>query len=68
VVGLRKGAWTYSYRAIYIGTSPSIYKGALSRCKVYRGLYIGTSSIFLDLALYIPLVSSFGIFITFTFY
>jgi len=32
VVRLRKGARTYSYayRAIYIGTSLSIYKGSLS--------------------------------------
>ena len=32
-----------------MGTSPSIYKGALSRYKVYRSLYMGTSLIFLDL-------------------
>jgi len=53
VVGLYKGARTYSYtyRAIYIGTSPSIYKGALSRCKVHRSLYIETSLMFLDLGL-----------------
>jgi len=37
VVRLREGARTYSYayRAIYMGTSPSIYKGGASRCKVY---------------------------------
>ena len=53
MVKLREGAWTYSYayRAVYIGTSLSIYKGALGRCKVYRGFYVGTSLIFLDLAL-----------------
>jgi len=63
-----KGAWTYSYRAIYIGTSLSIYKGALSHYKVYRGHYIGTSSMFLDLILYISFTSRFKIFITFTSY
>ena len=51
-----------------MGTSLSIYKGALSHCKVYRGLYIGISLIFLNLALYIPLVSSFSVFIIFTSY
>jgi len=37
VIGLRKGARTYgyAYRVIYVGTSLSIYKGALSCCKVY---------------------------------
>ena len=51
MVGLYKGAWTYSYtyRAVYIGTSLSIYKGALSRYKVYKSLYVGTSLVFLDL-------------------
>ena len=48
-----------------MGTSLSIYKGALSHYKVYRGLYVGTSLMFLDLASYIPLVSSFDIFATF---
>ena len=51
-----------------MGTSLSICEGALSCCKVYRGLYVGTSLIFLDLASCIPLVSSFGIFIIFTSY
>ena len=53
VVGLRKGARTYSYayRAVYVGTSLSMYKGALSRCKVYKSLYMGTSLMFLDLGL-----------------
>ena len=51
MVRLREGAWTYghAYRAVYVGTSPSIYKGVSSRCKVHRGLYVGTSSMFLDL-------------------
>jgi len=43
-------------------------KGASSRCKVYRGCYMGTSLIFLDLVLCISFISSFGIFITFAFY
>ena len=34
-----------------MGTSPSIYKEALSCYKVYKSLYIGTSLIFLDLRL-----------------
>ena len=51
--------------AVYIGTSLSIYKGALCCYKVYRGLYIGTSLIFLDLALYISFNFSLSIFITF---
>jgi len=51
-----------------VGTSPSIYKGALSRCKVHRGYYMGTSLMFLDLILYISFTSSFGIFVTFTSY
>jgi len=63
VVRLREGAWTccYAYRAIYMETS-------LGRCKVHRGLYMGTSLIFLGLALCIPLVSSFSIFTIFAFY
>ena len=57
-----RGAWTcgYAYRAVHIGTSLSMCKGASGHCKVYRGLYVGTSSMFLNLALCIPLVSSFG--------
>jgi len=51
-----------------MGTSLSIYKGALSRCKVYRGHYVGTSLIFLDLILCISFTSSFGIFVTFASY
>ena len=38
-----------------MGASLSIYKGVLGCYKVYRGFYIGTSLIFLGLALYIPL-------------
>ena len=67
-LSIYKGAWTYDYRAVYIGTSLSIYKGALSCCKVHRGYYIGTSSMFLDLILYISFTSSFRIFIIFTSY
>ena len=51
-----------------MGTSLSIYKGALGRYKVYRGFYIGTSLIYLNLALYISFISSFSIFITFYIY
>ena len=42
-----KKAWTYSYtyRAVYMGISPNIYKKALSH------LYIKTFSIFLNLGL-----------------
>ena len=51
-----------------MGTSLSMYKGASDHCKVHRGFYVGTSSMFLDLALCIPLVSSFGIFVIFASY
>ena len=44
-----------------MGTFSSIYKGALDQCEIYKGLYIGTFLIFLDLALYIYFVSSFSI-------
>ena len=51
-----------------MGTSSSIYKGALGHYKVYRGFYMGTSSIYLNLALYISFISSFSIFIIFYMY
>ena len=67
VVRLYKKTWAYSYtyRAIYIETSLSIYKWALGCYKVHRGLYMGTSLIFLNLALYFSFISSFSILITF---
>jgi hypothetical protein len=70
VVGLREGARTcgHAYRAVHVGTSSSMFKWALGRCKVHRGLYMGTSSMFLDLALCISFVSSFSIFVTFYVY
>ena len=63
MVRLCKGGWTYdyAYKAVYMGTFSSIYKGALGQCEVYRGLYMGTFLIFLDLALYIYFVFSFSI-------
>ena len=45
-----------------------MFKQALGRYKVYRGLYIGTSLMFLDLALHISFISSFSIFIMFYVY
>ena len=60
--------FSFKYSFIYIGTSLSIYKGALSHYKVHRGLYVGTFSMFLDLASCITLVSSFSIFVTFASY
>ena len=70
MVGLHKRGWTcgYTYKAIYVGTSLSIYKGALGRYKVYKSLHIKTSLIYLDLALYISFISSFSIFIIFYVY
>ena len=51
-----------------MGTSLSVFKWALGRYKVHRGLYVGTSLMFLDLALCISFVSSFSIFIIFCVY
>jgi hypothetical protein len=51
-----------------MGTSLSIREGALSRYKIYRGHYMGTSSMFLDLVLCISFISSFRIFIIFASY
>ena len=53
MVRLRERAWTYgyAYRATHMGTSSSMYKGALGYYKVYRSLYMGTSLIFLDMGL-----------------
>ena len=63
VVGLREGGWTcsYTYKAIYMGTSSGIYEGALGCCEVYKGLHMGTFLMFLDLALCISFISSFSI-------
>ena len=51
-----------------MGTSLSIYEGASDRCKVYRGLYVGTPLMFLDLGLMYFFFCSSGIFLTFTSY
>ena len=51
-----------------MGTSSGIYKGASGCYEVYRGLYMGTSLMFLDLALYISFISSFSILWTFCVY
>ena len=51
-----------------MGTSPNIYKGTLSRYKVHRGLYIGTSLIFLNLKLKYFFFYNSGIFLIFASY
>jgi len=43
--------FSFKYFFVYMGTSLSMCEGALSHCKVYRSLYMGTSSMFLDLGL-----------------
>ena len=60
---LCEGAWTYgyAYKAVYVGTSSNIFKWVLGRCKVHSGFYVGTSSMFLDLASCISFVFSFSI-------
>jgi len=63
-----KGAWTCGYRAVHVCVCVCVCEGASSRCKVHRGHYVGTSSMFLDLISCISFTSSFGIFVTFASY
>ena len=48
-----------------MGTSSSMCEGASDRCKVHRGLHVGTPSMFLDLGLMYFFFCSSGIFLTF---